>query len=285
MAAAAWAIAIGGVLALIVGAFGHRDRLASLPVDVEGFAARHGLVLTPRVEVAVRRLLARHRSWRFHGGAGGALVAYVISVIRPGGFTIGVGVGGPWFPDVLVCVLAGVLVGVVAAESHHVRPGRDGGSGRTMASLEVRDTATYVDPAGRNGRLLACGVGVVMLLGWFADRSVSTVVPWSVALLFSATALVEWQQRRIVVRARPVLPADLATADGVFRQQAIEALHHAGNGLVFLLLAHAVTAIGEGSDLFGLIALALLVGAVIEWRRSRLWVAPRGSMRFGTVLP
>jgi hypothetical protein len=285
MTAALWAIAIGGVLALIVGSFGHRDRLASLPVDVEGFAARHELVLTPRVEVAVQRLLARHRSWRFHGGAAGALVASVVGVTRPGGFRIGVGVGGHFFPDLLVCVLAGVLGGVIAAESHHLRPSPSSGAGRTIASLEVREPSTFVDRASRVGRMVACVVALWLGVAWLVDRSSSPVVPWSVALLLLTTALVEWQQRRIVVRARPVLPTDLAAADTVFRGEAIVALHHAGNGLVCLLLANALAAAGDGSELFGVAALALSVVAVVNWRRSRIWVAPRGSLRFGAALP
>jgi hypothetical protein len=283
MSGAVWAIAIGGVLALIVGEFGHRDRLATLPVDVEGFAARQGLVLTPRVEVAVQRLLARHRSWRFHGAAAGALVAYVLGVTRPGGFSIGVGVGGQFFPDLLVCVLAGVFGGVIAAESHHLRPSASNGPRPGMASLEVREPSTFLDPASRVGRLAGCVVAVWCAVVWLVDGG-SAIVPWSVGLLFFTAALVEWQQRRIVARARPVLPGDLAAADAVFRGEAIVALHHAGNGLVSLLLANAIAVVGDGSELFGAIGIGLLVVAVENWRRSRIWVAPRGSVRFGTAL-
>ena len=280
-------VVVGAVIALVVVPFGDRDRLQPSSAVVDAFCLRHGLRSSSAVIVAVDRMLARHRSWRFHGGAFGLLAVGVIASMRTDGFVIGAGVGGRYFPDVLVCVLAGVLGGVVAAESHHLRaPRRSARPTGGTVSLEVRDLSAFVDADRRVARLALCAVGVVLAVvsaGGVDGVGSRVVVWWSVGLMLAVAGVVEWQQRRIVGRARPVMSVDLAEADVVLRREAIGALHHAGNGLVCLLLANAVAASDSepGDAVATIVGLLLFVGAVVEWRRSRLWIVPAG--RIGAI--
>jgi hypothetical protein len=283
MAAVIAVIAFVVLVALAVVAFGGRHRFESSSATVVGFCADHDLVGSDAVLVVVDRAMTRHASWRSHGGAAGLLVAGMIAVMRPGGFVIGVGVGGQWFPDVLVCVLGGVFVGVIAAESHHLRAG-PGRAGVGVASLEVRESSDYVSPRahlGRVGRMLGCVIAMLLIVATLtASGDASAVVVCSGSLVVLVTALVEWQQRRIVGRARPALPVDLVDTDRALRRLAIGSLNHAGSGLVMLLLANAMSATasfnsGPFADIAGVFSAALLVGAVVSWRRSRVWVVPR----------
>jgi hypothetical protein len=77
----------------------------------------------------------------------------------------------------------------------------------------------------------------------------------------------------IAARPRPALPDDLRRADDAIRRaSSAVALPHAGLGLVLLLLGFQVApALGDSVVAVG-ISLALLVGAIVQWRRSPVWV-------------
>jgi hypothetical protein len=95
--------------------------------------------------------------------------------------------------------------------------------------------------------------------------------------------VVELLQRFIAERPRPALPDDLRRADDAIRRSSSAvALPHAGLGLVLLFLGFQV-APALGSTLVAVIAaLALLVGAIVQWRRSRVWVVrPQPGVGFG----
>ena len=85
--------------------------------------------------------------------------------------------------------------------------------------------------------------------------------------------VVELLQRYIAARPRPALPDDLRRADDAIRRaSSAVALPHAGLGLVLLFLGFQVApALGDSVVAVG-ISLALLVGAIVQWRRSRVWV-------------
>ncbi len=145
-------------------------------------------------------------------------------------------------------------------------------------SLAVREPSTFIEPERRVARLAGCVVGLLLTVVASTGGDGRVVVWSSVAVMLGVAGVVEWQQRRIVSRARPALPADLAAADAVVRREAIDALHHAGNGLVCLLLANAfAAAAGTGDGAFAvLVGFVLFVTAVVEWRRSRLWIVTPG---------
>jgi hypothetical protein len=104
-----------------------------------------------------------------------------------------------------------------------------------------------------------------------------------VGLLVYVVLVVELLQRFIAERPRPALPDDLRRADDAIRRaSSAVALPHAGLGLVLLFLGLQV-APALGSTLVAVIAaLALLVGAIVQWRRSRVWVVrPQPGVGFG----
>lgn len=257
------------MIGLVLWARGDADRLRATPASVTSFVGLHDLARTDPVVVVVDRTLTRHRTHRYHGGAAGVVVAYVVAISRPQGFSFGVGIGPSLFPDTLLCIVAGVLLGVISAESHHLRA-RPAGE-RRIASLEPRSPVAAVDRRGTVGRLVGAVFAVVLAAGGTVAHP--SIVRTCAVLVVVVTALVAWQQPRIARRSRPLLPAELADADLALRRAGSAAVDDAGSGLVLLLLANAVTSSTTRTDLpVTLVSIALLVGAIVCWRRSRVWV-------------
>jgi hypothetical protein len=234
--------------------------------EVQHFMAANGVWPTDGALAVVHRYLMRHRRRRYQGGMVGLLAYIVIVIVRPGPWSIDIGFRR--FPDLLSALLGGVLAGVVSAELYHLRRRPVPGG---VASLEPRPTERYVDGGIRTALRLAAGVSlavsVVSVFG--ADRR--GLLPGLASLV--VVLVVELLQRFIAERPRPALPDDLRRADDAIRRaSSAVALPHAGLGLVLLLLGFQV-APALGSTLVAVIAaLALLIGAIVQWRRSRVWV-------------
>lgn len=248
---------------------GEYDRLAALPVDVERFGVRYAVAASPSADVLVARYLTRHRSYRYGGGIIGFVAAIVIAIVRPGPFRLGIGF--VYFPDILVCTLGGMLAGVVVAESYHLRRRPVPGA---LVSLETRDVARFAEPIGM-ARIRACVAVSIVVLAVADSRSDGSAIA-CVVLSVIVAAMVDLEQRLIARRPRPALPVDLQAADDAIRRATCSvALHHAGLGVVMLLLGSQLTAQSAGGEdlLVGLINLGLFIGAIVAWRRSRVWVA------------
>jgi hypothetical protein len=260
------------VILLALGALsfaGQYDRLAVVPVEVARFGARYSVAPSASADVLVARYLTRHRSYRYGGGIIGFVAAIVIAVVRPGPFRLGIGFVD--FPDILVCTLGGVLAGVVVAESYHLRRRAVPGA---LVSLEPRDVARFADPSGIARIRLCVAVSIVAFAaaGPHDDGSAIACVVLSVVV----AVMVDVEQRMIARRPRPALPVDLQAADDAIRRATCSvALNHAGQGVTMLLLGSQLTAQSAGSvvELVGLLNLGLFIGAIVAWRRSRVWTA------------
>jgi hypothetical protein len=248
---------------------GQYDRLAAVPVEVARFGTRHSVAPSASGDVLVARYITRHRSYRYGGGVLGFVTAIVIAVVRPGPFRLGIGFVD--FPDILVCTLGGVLVGVVVAESYHLRRRPVPGA---LVSLEPRDVARFADPIGI-ARIRFCVAVSIVALGVGDSRSDGSAIA-CVLLSVIVAVTIDVEQRLIARRPRPALPIDLQAADDAIRRATCSvALNHAGLGVAMLLLGSQLTAqsAGSGDELVGLLNLGLFVGAIAAWRRSRVWAA------------
>lgn len=256
-----------GLLGALLAFAGQYDRLVAVPVEVARFDARYSVTPSPSADALVARYLTRHRSYRYGGGVLGFVASVVIAIVRPGPFRLGIGFAN--FPDILVCTLGGVLAGVMVAESYHLRrrpvPGM-------LVSLELRDVERFANPLGIGRIRFGAVVSIVLLVagGVLADGSAIACVVLSIVV----AVMVDIEQRLIARRPRPALPVDLQVADDAIRRATCSvALHHAGLGVVMLLLGSQVTvqARGSGDLVVFVVNLALFVGAIVAWRRSRVW--------------
>ena len=234
--------------------------------EFQHFMAANNVWPTDGAIAVVHRYLTRHRRRRYQGGMIGLLVYIVIVIIRPGPQSVDIGFRR--FPDLLSALLGGVLAGVVSAELYHLRRRPVPGG---LASLELRRTERYVDGGVLAALRLAAGVSLAgsLLRALGADRL--RLLPGLASLVVAL--VVELLQRYIAARPRPALPDDLRRADDAIRRaSSAVALPHAGLGLVLLLLGFQVApALGDSVVAVG-ISLALLVGAIVQWRRSPVWV-------------
>ena len=162
-------------------------------------------------DVAADLLLARfvERSRRFRETGG--LLGLGVMAVR---FALdrGTSVG---FPGVLIYALVGSLVGSIAAEAFRFRRVAT----LHRATLEPRHLDTYRDTRG-DRRLALVAVPSIVALGLAIPQH-----RWRVLVLGAIVALLAalrwWAGRRIVERARPVLPPSLAAADDRIRRAAI----------------------------------------------------------------
>ncbi|WP_035062661.1 hypothetical protein, partial [Cellulomonas bogoriensis] len=84
-------------------------------------------------EVAVyTRYLRRHREHRVLGGAVGGLFALIVGLLWEQRIKVGIGDGTP-LGDLLFCVLAGIVVGALLAETYRLEQPQ-----RPTASLQAR---------------------------------------------------------------------------------------------------------------------------------------------------
>ena len=174
-----------------------------------------GAAAPPVRDVLVGRFIDRSQRFRRSGAIVGLVLMTASLVLADAADASGVDLNLLVFASI---GLAGSIGGSILAEAFRVRR-----PGPRTASLDVRDPADYRDrTADRRERVLlalaAAGVGGALVTGQHLGRV--CVLGAVVAVL----ALVRrWAVRRIALRPRPVVPAELAAADDEVRRMAASA--------------------------------------------------------------
>ncbi len=220
----------------------------------------------------VVRFIDRSRRFRQHGAVAGLVLGAVGCRIYLGEF----GGGDPTIELNLVVVAAigaaGALAGSILAEAFRF--------GRTptprVVSLEVRDPNAYDDPVvvRREQLLLASSIAAAALALAFRSPPVPVLLLTAGVSFF--VVLRRWGTRRIALRGRPAMPAEMQAADDLVRRMAISA----GLGRPTTVLIALI-----GSFLWGGVAQATSTGgpgpsASIHWASL---AATAGSWIIGAV--
>lgn len=235
-------------------------------VDAEAPVLANLLAAHPEQRRLLTRWLERARWARFVGGFAG-VVACALATRFQGGL--------------LLFGTAGIFLGAVAAELHHVRRP----SGPRTARLEVRTVREYLLPNDEHWMIgvaaLATASGIAGV--WRDDTRAATW--WAVAALV-VLGVTRVMQVRVASRARPAVSPELTRADDLARELAI------GRGLArpatYLGLAILSKAMHHFEPIIGvtayLLALALWYTAFVRWWQNRrlgldfLMQVPRGPV-------
>jgi hypothetical protein len=170
--------------------------------------------------------------------------------------------------DVLLFGTAGIALGAVAAELHHLRRAR----GPRTARLEVRTVGDYLMPydAHQMMRIAIIAVVVAVAAVWSATSRGATW--WALAAL-AVEGLCRLAQWRVATRARPALSPSLTRADDFVRELAIgRGLARPAAFLALALLARAGFALRPAIGTFGSIMgiVAWCYAYMLWWHNRRL---------------
>jgi hypothetical protein len=212
--------------------------------------ARH-LAAHPEQQRLLTRWLERARWARFVGGFAG-LVAWVLATNLRG--------------SVLLFGTAGIFVGAVLAELHHVRRP----AGPRTARLEVRTIGDYLLTSDARWMI---GVGIAALVATIVgalDDGTRAASWWALAAL-GVLGLTRLVQQRVASRARPAVSPELTRADDLARELAI------GRGLARPATYVGLALISEAADslqpLLGgaasLLTIACWLTAFVRWWQNR----------------
>lgn len=227
-------------------------QVAGFDPDARPMAER--LAAHPEQQRLLTRWIARARWARSIGGLCGVIVWAI----------------GTWFQgNLLVCGMAGIAAGAVAAEAHHLRRPR----GRRIVAIDdVRTVGRYLlDQDARRMRLAAAFGGAAAACGLVVPGAPAASIGYGLAAA-SAIGLAVLAQRRVVRRPRPALPPDLRRADDLVRELAI------GRGLArpFTYLSLALTSqacfelgAGDAPFPFELLGVAAGLYAILLWWVNR----------------
>ena len=181
----------------------------------------------------------------------------------------------PLWADPLVVGLLAVALGALAAELHHLRRRPDG---PRSADLTPRDVGRLRRPRSRVRRVV---LGLLLVasavLHLFAADGQAGSPP---ALAVAAAVLLagEVVERRIALRPRPALSADLVTADDAVRRAAVRSVDDAVSGAALLLLGWATLGL-SGSAPPGALADGLTAIGSLGALGSAVWWAIRSAPR------
>jgi len=237
-----------------------------------------GTVEVPAGEAEVyRRYLDRHRRHRLVGGLFGGALAVVVGIrFQDRVQLIGAGDGTP-LGDVFFCVVMGVIVGALLAETYRLGRARGTAASASLAPREpigvpgVVRAARIVSGAG-----LAWGLVTVVVWGGAGAGSAVTAV---VGLL--PVVIAEATRAAVTHRRRPVETERALRVDGrirAFAGRTTSWLQLSAATLVTTWVV-AVTPLREGSVAEGLLivpVLAGLVASVVVLRRA----SPRPPRRW-----
>jgi hypothetical protein len=168
--------------------------------------------------------------------------------------------------DVLAFGTAGIALGAVAAELHHLRRAR----GPRTARLEVRTVDEYLLPYDAGQMILVAIIAALVgaATAWSAGARSATW--WALAALavIGLTRLAQW---RVATRARPALSPSLTRADDLVRELAIgRGLARPATFLALALIARAGFALRPTIGIFGgLIGIVAWCYAFTHWWHNR----------------
>jgi hypothetical protein len=222
-------------------------------IDNEATDIGAGLATDPEQQRLLARWLQRARWARWVGGFCG-LLAWMLATNGKG--------------DVLAFGTAGIALGAVAAELHHLRRA----CGPRTARLDVRTIDDYLPRFDAHQMLgVAIATSVVGLTGvWSADTR--TAAWWAIAAV-AVLGLCRLAQRRVATRARPALSPSLTRADDLVRELAISrGLGRPATYLAVAFLARALFALRPTLGGYGafLGVLAWCYAVNIWWHNRRL---------------
>ena len=237
-----------------------------------------GMDVVPADEAEVyRRYLNRHRRHRIVGGLFGAALAVVVGIRSPSRVQlIGAGDGSP-LGDVYFCVLMGIIVGALLAETYRLRQARG-----TVASASLAPREPIGLPGVVRAARIVSGAGLVWGLGavlFWSGSDMGSLLVAVVGLL--PVLLAEATRAAVTHRRRPVDSQRALHVDGrirAFAGRTTSWLQLAAATLVTTWVV-ALTPTREGSVLEGLLILPVLAGlvvAVVVLRRA----SPRPPRRW-----
>ena len=267
-------MAVAGLTLLaIVGLIVWRSSAVTISASDVGWLADDSTIAGDAA-VVYTRYLSRHRRHRLAGGLFGVAFAVVYGIRWSGSVSVGIGQNSP-LSDVLFCGLAGVLIGVLSAESFRLtrRP-----PGIVAASLDQHDDyrTPRTDQGSRALLLLAVLVGaVVRIASGAAAPMLIAIAGIGFALLAAVT------QRAISARARPVLSDSARRVDARLRGFAAQSVTTLRFASSILVLGWAVSKAPRSSSglvevLRAVFVIGCLVAALVLLRRA----APRPSRRW-----
>lgn len=220
-------------------------------VDADAPVLAQLLAAHPDQRRLLTRWLERARWARFVGGFCGVLT-WLLATNAQGGL--------------LLYGTAGIFLGAVAAELHHVRRP----SGPRTARLEVRTVREYLLERDERWMIGVAAVAAVCGLAgvWRTDTRAAT---WWAAAALGVLAVTRVMQQRVASRARPAVSPELTRADDLARELAI------GRGLArpatYLGLAILSKSAERLEPMIGGVAVALAFGfwvtALVRWWQNR----------------
>jgi hypothetical protein len=242
------AVVVFGGLALVVLALLLRQ-LAGVDRDAPGIAA--ALATEPEQRRLLTRWLLRARWARWVGGFCGVL-AWLLATNGKA--------------DVLLFGTAGIALGAVAAELHHLRRAR----GPRTARLEVRTVDDYLMPYDAGQMTLIAIIAIVIAVATVWSATSRTATWWAVAAV-AVLGLCRLAQWRVATRARPALSPSLTRADDLVRELAIgRGLARPATFLALALIAHAGFALRPAISVFGgIIGIVAWCYAYTLWFHNR----------------
>jgi hypothetical protein len=225
--------------------------LAGVDDEADDIAA--GLAADPEQQRLLARWLQRARWARWVGGFCG-LLAWILATNGKG--------------DVLVLGTAGIALGAVAAELHHLRRAR----GPRTARLEVRSVDDYLLPYDAGQMTLVALIALVMTVAtvWSARSRPATWWALAALVVLGLARLAQW---RVATRGRPALSPNLTRADDLVRELAIgRGLARPATFLALALIARAGFALQATISVFGGIIgiVAWCYAYTLWWHNRRL---------------
>jgi len=220
-------------------------------IDHEATDIAAGLATDPEQQRLLARWLQRARWTRWIGGFCGVLAWLFATNARA---------------DVLLFGAAGIALGAVAAELHHLRRAR----GPRTARLEVRTVNDYLMPYDARQMLLVAVVAVVLAIASVWSNHSRSATWWALAavVVLGLFRLAQW---RVATRARPALSPSLTRADDFVRELAIgRGLARPATFLALALVARAGFALRPTIDVLGsVIGIVAWCYAVVLWWHNR----------------
>ncbi len=222
-------------------------------VDPDAASIAHRLTTGPEQQRLLERWLGRTRWARNVGGLSGI-----------GWWLFGTSAQG----DPLLCGVAGIAVGSVVAQLHHVRSP----SGSRTASLDRRSVREYIPIEWERRMLVMSVLSVALVIAGFSSANGGGAVRWG-AVSIVALASVHLVQRRVAARPRPALSGELHVADDLARGLAIDrGLAQPATYLSLALFAHGVGSLAatHGGAATAISVAAWLFALRLWWLNRRL---------------
>lgn len=233
-------------------------------VDVDRFAAVHGLDLTDASRTHAESYLRRARWFRRWGGWLGFSSGWLISAMLDDGTPA----------LTLTTVLVGSLLGMVLAEATWGDPPL---AGPRAASLVAREPQRYRSRGTRRVQRFVFGaVAAAALLAVWVEPSSSQVSTAGALVAAGVVVIVagRWLERRILRRRQPTGDDQLVAVDEQLRAGALESVSAITIGLLLLVATTLALAVSQHQRQY-----RVEVGGDVVWRSSDVGIPPRLAVR------